>query len=62
MTKGYKTSEFWVKVVTTVLTLVNASGALGEYTIPIEGILPVIALAVGYIVSRGMAKTEVRSE
>ena len=36
VTKGYKTTEFWMTLVTTVFTLLNQSGALGNVVIPPE--------------------------
>ena len=56
MKTGYKTSEFWVMAVTSIVTLLNQSGALGGIVLPIEAIGTVAAMVFGYVVSRGMAK------
>lgn len=52
---GYKTSEFWVTAIVTLLTSINASGALG-FTIPIEAITPIVAMAASYVLGRSIAK------
>jgi len=56
MTKGMKTSEFWVTVFVTIVGLVNQSGALGSFTIPTESLTPIVAIIASYVVSRGLAK------
>lgn len=56
MTKGYRTSEFWVTVIVTVATLLNQSGILGSVVLPIEVVTTIAGIAASYIVSRGLAK------
>jgi len=56
MTKGFKTSEFWVTVVVTIATLLNQSGILGSIVLPIETITTIAGVAGSYILSRGLAK------
>lgn len=51
-TKGYKTSEFWVMIVTSIITWLNMSGLLGSFQIPIEALADLINLAIAYIVGR----------
>lgn len=55
-TPGMKTSEFLVAVLTAALTLANASANWVSWR---EALMPTLA-AVGYILSRGFAKTEPR--
>lgn len=56
MTKGYKTSEFWVAVVTSLSTLLNQSGILGDFSLPVESLATIAGIAGAYILSRGVAK------
>ena len=56
MKTGYKTTEFWLTVVTTVVTLLNQSGLLGSIVLPVEGIMTVAGVVSTYIISRGFAK------
>jgi len=56
MTKGYKTSEFWVMAITSLGTIFNQSGLLGSVVLPIEALGAVAAMVFGYVVSRGVAK------
>lgn len=56
VTKGYKTSEFWVTLITGLLVSLNQSGILGDVVLPIESLSAVIAVAATYILSRGIAK------
>lgn len=55
--EGYKTTEFWVAVVTSVLTVVG--------TIPVpekfQGVV-VAALGIAYALSRGLAKKGIPAE
>lgn len=53
---GFHTSEFFVAVITAVLNVLNASQ---HWTSWQQAVLPTIA-AVGYVVSRGLAKVENR--
>ena len=52
---GYKTSEFWVTVATTVLALANQSGVF-HYTIPVDTIANVVHAAMAYVASRSVVK------
>ena len=56
---GYKTSEFWVVIVTSILTWLNHSGALGSLQIPVESLSSLIILAVTYVVGRTGVKAAV---
>ena len=56
MTKGYKTSEFWVGAVTGLAITLNQSGILGSVVLPIEAIGVIAGLVATYIASRGLAK------
>ena len=56
MKTGYKTSEFWVAVATSVAGLLNQSGVLGSLVLPIESLAVIAGMAATYILSRGMAK------
>lgn len=49
---GYKTSEFWVVIVTSLLTWLNHSGALGRLQIPVESLDSLITLAITYVLGR----------
>ena len=55
---GYKTSEFWLSAGATVVGLVIASGALPETGVwgKVIALLAAALTALGYTVSRGMAK------
>ena len=56
MTKGIKTSEFWVAAVTAIVTLANQSGLLGTVVLPLEAIATVAGIVSTYILSRGLSK------
>lgn len=56
MKTGYKTSEFWVLAATSIAGLLNQSGALGSFVLPVESIAVIAGLAATYIISRGLAK------
>lgn len=56
MKPGYKTSEFWVAVVTANVTLFNQSGVLGSVVMPVEGLAVIAGIIGSYILSRGLAK------
>ncbi len=49
---GYKTSEFWVVIVTSLLTWLNHSGVLGSLEIPVAALDNLIPLAITYILGR----------
>lgn len=49
---GYKTSEFWVVIITSVLTWLNHSGVLGSLEIPVAALDSLIPLAITYIIGR----------
>lgn len=49
---GYKTSEFWIVVVTSILAWLNHSGALGSIRIPVESLDSLITLAITYVLGR----------
>ena len=53
---GYKTTEFWLAVITAVVTFLNQSGFLGSFVLPVEGIATVAGIVGSYIISRGIAK------
>lgn len=55
---GYKTTEFWLSAVATIISLAFASGVISEGS-QIEKVVGFIAAALaslGYSVSRGIAK------
>lgn len=54
MKSGWKTSEFWVTTVTSIVTIINQAD-LG-FTLPTEAIATIAGLAATYILSRGIAK------
>jgi hypothetical protein len=56
MKAGYKTTEFWLAVITSVATFLNQSGALGALVLPVETIATIAGVVGSYIVSRGIAK------
>ena len=61
---GYKTTEFWVSVITGVTGLLVVTGtlnleqstAIGEAAQSISGAVIAVASAFGYAISRGLAK------
>ena len=54
---GYKTTEFWLKLIAMALSALFASGALTNSTaVQIAGIVATILGAIGYTVARTMAK------
>lgn len=55
---GFKTTEFWLTLVAVAVGAIFASGAFGEDsgTLQIAGIAATVLTAMGYTVSRGMAK------
>ena len=55
---GYKTSEFWLTTLATLVSIAFASGAVGEGT-QAEKVIGYIVMGLnvaGYSVSRGLAK------
>lgn len=54
---GYKTTEFWLAVITSVATLLNQSGVLGSFTLPIESIVTVAGIVISYVIGRSVVKT-----
>ena len=56
MTKGYKTTEFWVTTISSVAVILNQSGVLGGFVLPIEAIGTVAGIIGAYVISRGVAK------
>ena len=52
---GYKTSEFYLTVLSTLLALLNQSGLLG-HPLPTEAIMSLAAMVATYTASRTMAK------
>lgn len=53
MKPGYKTTEFWGVVATSVLTIANAALGLG---LPDETIVTIAAMVSAYAIGRGQAK------
>lgn len=50
-TKGWKTSEFWVTVITSIFAAVNASGVL-PFKFSDEIVMTIAGTAAAYIASR----------
>lgn len=59
MKPGYKTSEFWLTVVATLIGLLFASGAVEEASGigKIAGLAASVLATLGYSYSRGAAKS-----
>lgn len=55
MKPGYKTTEFWLALISGILGLLNQSGALGA-PLPADAIMSVAAPVVTYIATRSVAK------
>ncbi len=53
---GYKTTEFWAGVVTSIGVTLNQSGILGSIKLPTEALATIATIVAGYIISRGLAK------
>jgi hypothetical protein len=55
---GYKTTEFWLTIIATVIGLLESSGVIGAGTQAehVIGMVAGILTALGYTVSRGIAK------
>lgn len=59
MKPGYRTSEFWLKIVALVLTALYASGVMtGKTPLAIAGIAATILGSLGYTVSRTLVKAK----
>lgn len=58
---GYKTTEFWLAAVATLLGVVLASGALTEGTVwaQVVGVGATLLTSLGYTVSRTKAKAAI---
>lgn len=56
MTKGYKTTEFWIATLSSVAVILNQSGILGSFVLPVEAIATVAGVIGSYVISRGIAK------
>lgn len=56
MKDGYKTSEFWVSAISSIALVLNQSGILGEFVLPIEAIGTIAGIIASYVISRGVAK------
>ena len=54
--RGYKTSEFWVATLTSIAVILNQSGLLGTFVLPVESIGTIAGIVATYILSRGLAK------
>lgn len=55
---GVKTSEFWLAFVTSAVTLLNQSGILGDFTLPVESIVGVAGVVISYILGRSFVKAK----
>lgn len=55
MKSGIKTTEFWLTVATSIVTVLNASGLL-PFVIPQETVLQVVGGVAAYVLSRGVSK------
>lgn len=53
---GYKTSEFWMTAMVTIISLLNQSGLLGSIVMPPETLAAVIMPIMTYIISRHKTK------
>jgi hypothetical protein len=56
MKQGWKTTEFWVTLVTALLVALNQSGILGAIVLPIESIAGVIGVIAPYVLGRSVVK------
>lgn len=58
MKPGYKTTEFWIATIATIVGLIVASGAVteGSAVDKIVAFATAVLASFGYSVSRGMAK------
>lgn len=55
MSKGYKTSEFWLTAMGSLLTLANQSGFIGV-PLPTDAVMSMAGMLAAYVGSRGLAK------
>jgi len=55
MKSGYKTSEFWLTALGSILTLANQSGLIGV-PLPTEAVMSLAGMIAAYIGSRGYVK------
>lgn len=53
---GWKTTEFWLSVVTSLGVLLNQSGILGALQIPIDGVATIAGVIATYVASRAWTK------
>lgn len=58
MKPGYKTTEFWLSSLATVIGILAASGVIveGSQLNQIVGLAASVLASLGYSISRGMAK------
>lgn len=56
MKTGYKTTEFWVTTLSSIAVILNQSGLLGSFVLPVEAIATVAGIIGAYVISRGVAK------
>ena len=56
MKTGYKTSEFWVTTISSIAVILNQSGILGGFVLPVEAIATIAGIVGSYVLSRGVAK------
>ena len=58
VTKGYKTTEFWLGIAAVVISAVLAAGIVpdGSLVGKLIGIASVVLTSLGYTVSRGLVK------
>lgn len=56
LTKGYKTTEFWVTTLSSLAVIANQSGLLGDFILPVEAIATIAGIVGSYVISRGVAK------
>ena len=53
---GYKTTEFWLASVASIITILNESGVLGGFLLPTEAIMSIAGIVVAYITARTVIK------
>ena len=52
---GWKTTEFWAGIVTSILVALNQAGVLG-IVLPVDGIVTAVTPIIAYIVGRSGLK------
>ena len=52
---GWKTTEFWLTAIASLMVMLNQSGAFG-FEIPAESIMPIFTGIAAYVVSRSGTK------